>query len=609
MAAQTRPSRHSRLGLASHITKVNLLGGALHATASVCFLVLLNSLQPTLISQLATDCNGQGPSGPANGSGLCIELSLKGGKEARAAFGRLNSTLLLLDEGISIFLVLIWGSLAEVIGIRWVASAGYVLIAVGLSLFALAQNAWQDLLVARLVFALGASAVTSMLSGLLASYSATRADDPAPAPSRLTPPSEETPLLNRSQTISTSQPSGAGKLASCAGVLTGVGALIAVFGLDRLPPLIERWLDQHEVHGRKKGNHGVSLDANLHKGLQYTFALCAALAVLVAIILVSTLPTYDLKAESSELLVGREEPIYAEMEADVTPSAAAEAAFQPEGSSHSRWRRSLRGAPAAATSSVLSNERQARRLRLQARLARRGVFKRTLVKLCKGLLQGIFDAARSRTLVGAYIGGAMARATTIGTTAFLPLLVAHFFYTSGICTDIPDPTLPTCEIKRKCRQAFRWTSIISGVAQLSALLLSPFIGVIADAFSPEATMGAAATCGLMGYLLFAYGLPGGIDGDPRSTTAIVAAALIGICQIGTIICSLALLAKARRLKGFAAGSLAGAYSFFGGIGIVAVSSVGALLFDLYVPSPFIMMAALAAGTAVAAIFISILPPV
>ena len=132
--------------------------------------------------------------------------------------------------------------------------------------------------------------------------------------------------------------------------------------------------------------------------------------------------------------------------------------------------------------------------------------------------------------------------------------------------------------------------------------------MLADATSAEAMLSLASLCGLGGYVLFAFGLPGNDgapagfagDGDVRTPTAIVAAGLIGVCQIGTIICSLALLAKARRTYAFSPGPLAGAYSFVGGLGIVAVSTIGALTFDLYTPSPFIVLAVLAAITTLTA---------
>ncbi len=581
------PRWRARLGLAPNIKLKHLIGFVIHSTASITFLVLLNSLQPSLISYLSKP-----PAAHAPGRGAHSDPGGAHDPTLLKTLGRLNGTLLFCDEALSIVLVLFWGSLAELIGTRSVAVLGYLLVAIGLNAFAMSHNAWPHLLISRLIFATGASAVTSMLSGLLASFvkrDDTQAGSAAP-PAQA--PSEETPLLGSTAAAQQeSSSTSSGRLASVAGVFTGVGALIAVFGLLRLPPVLAGWMDESIVARKPAAGPRPSSpdDATLLLGIRYTLGLSAASSLVIALLLRFTLPAKppSVMEQGQAVFAESAEP----EDPEPTPSAAAEAAFAESGG---RTRRRL-----TQSLSLQGGDRQARRQRLRARIARRQEtsFRAQLLKLARGLFEGIVVARRSRTLVIAYIGGAMARATTVGTTAFLPLLVAHFFYTSGICTDIPDPTLPADEIKQRCRQAFTWTSIVSGVAQLTALLLAPFIGIIADALSPQLTMCIAALSGLTGYLLFGFGLPGGIDGDPRSPRALVAAALIGVCQIGTIICSLALLGKARRLQGFAAGPLAGAYSFFGGLAILATSAVGAGLFDLWTPSPFIMLAVLAAVAA------------
>ena len=448
------------LGVASHISKRNVVGFILHATASVLFLVLLNSLQPGLISQLVnaeTEPGSSGSSRRGHSSPAPAD-----DRQALVQLGRLNSTLLLVDECASIILVLLWGSIAELLGIRAVASIGYLFIALALVGYAFARNAGGHLLVARLVFAVGASAVTSMLSASIASitamlpphqrgssYDALRSSITEETP--LLPPPADTEQAAGGSSQAPSRP-GAGKLASIAGIFTGVGALIAVFGLDRIPPMIAAWLDDHPQHHwtsamddddnllslfviraeRQKRKHAIH-DANLHTGLRLTFLLCAVLAVIVSGLLVATLPRREVSI--SQLHEGAAEAaarrsIESERE-NVTPSAAAEAAFdQPQ---PSRWRRSFISRSAAGggghrqTASVsasaashLSEERVARRLRLRERLARGGRRRRTLyqtfIKLCNGLTQGLIDARSNPTLITAYIGGAMARATTVGTS-------------------------------------------------------------------------------------------------------------------------------------------------------------------------------------------------
>lgn len=63
------------------------------------------------------------------------------------------------------FLVLFWGSLADMTGTKVVAVAGYCFVAIALLAYTFAQKPWPDLLFCRLTFAIGGSAVTAMLSG------------------------------------------------------------------------------------------------------------------------------------------------------------------------------------------------------------------------------------------------------------------------------------------------------------------------------------------------------------------------------------------------------------------------------------------------------------
>jgi MFS family permease len=134
-----RPSSswQKSLGVSSNVSALNLGSFLLHSTCSILFLVFLNATQPFLISQL--------------------------GETKRQ--GTLSGTLVFSDELLSMFLVLFWGSLADITGTKLVAVSGYCFIAIALFAFTWAQAPWPDLLFCRLAFAVGGSAVTSMLSG------------------------------------------------------------------------------------------------------------------------------------------------------------------------------------------------------------------------------------------------------------------------------------------------------------------------------------------------------------------------------------------------------------------------------------------------------------
>lgn len=134
----TQPSRwHSYFGVSPTISAWNVAAFLLHSASSITFLVFLNMTQPFLISQLG---------------------------ETKKQ-GSLSGTLVFYDELLSMFLVLFWGSLADVTGTRLVAVTGYCFIAVALFSLTFAQVPWPDLLFCRLAFAIGGSAVTAMLSG------------------------------------------------------------------------------------------------------------------------------------------------------------------------------------------------------------------------------------------------------------------------------------------------------------------------------------------------------------------------------------------------------------------------------------------------------------
>lgn len=140
-------SWQSHLGLDAGVTRLQFGTLLTHFSASVLFLVFLNSVQPLYISQLARPAHKSDPEQ--------IEIRL----------GLLTGQLAFADELTSVFMVLLWGALADRIGIRIVACVGYCFVAAGLTCYALATKPWPHLLWCRLMFAIGGSAVTAMLTG------------------------------------------------------------------------------------------------------------------------------------------------------------------------------------------------------------------------------------------------------------------------------------------------------------------------------------------------------------------------------------------------------------------------------------------------------------
>jgi MFS family permease len=230
----------------------------------------------------------------------------------------------------------------------------------------------------------------------------------------------------------------------------------------------------------------------------------------------------------------------------------------------------------------------------------------------------------------AYIGGFVARASSVAISLFIPLFVNFHFISSGECPANPeDSILDPGQIKKNCQRAYIVSSILTGVSQLVALLCAPLFGYLTARFrriNLPLLIGACA--GVAGYISFGFVK----TPDPHSRAGYIElyfiVILIGVSQISAIVCSLGILSRgiqreteATSLTGSTEneteaepllssenqshsrtngeevsraelkGSIAGVYSFAGGAGILLLTKVGGLLFDKTDPgSPFFIMA-------------------
>lgn len=98
---------------------------------SISFLVFLNSS----VSFVITDLIGQ-----------------------KDNVGDVVGTLGFADELVALVACPAWGLVSDRLGVRWVAVIGYATIALALALFVQASNVYPQLLLARIFFAIGASA-------------------------------------------------------------------------------------------------------------------------------------------------------------------------------------------------------------------------------------------------------------------------------------------------------------------------------------------------------------------------------------------------------------------------------------------------------------------
>ena len=120
------------------------------------------------------------------------------------------------------------------------------------------------------------------------------------------------------------------------------------------------------------------------------------------------------------------------------------------------------------------------------------------------------------------------------------------------------------------------------LVQSAALLWAPVIGFVLDRMNRVAGLALAMALAAVGYL----GL--GVVDDPLAFGGKVAALFLGIGQMSAIVASQALIGKEADTD--YRGSIVGMYSFFGALGLVAVSAIGGYLFDAWIPAaPFVLV--------------------
>ncbi len=266
----------------------------------------------------------------------------------------------------------------------------------------------------------------------------------------------------------------------------------------------------------------------------------------------------------------------------------------------------------------------------------------------RSLSDSIMLGFKSPLLGLGYLGGFVARASSVGISLFIPLYVNAYYISSGRCDESGrNPQ----DIKDHCRDAYALAAELTGVSQLVALLCAPVFGFLADRYRHyNAPLLAAALVGVMGYVVLASLDSPMISGEEGSPWVFVIMAFLGISQIGAIVCSLGLLGRCvlglepetsfeskvdvgvaptqdstssapnhrvttnqgssigaenhteeaspllgsqqttqprKNLKG----SIAGVYSLAGGIGILLLTKAGGVLFDRVSPvAPFVMLA-------------------
>lgn len=234
-----------------------------------------------------------------------------------------------------------------------------------------------------------------------------------------------------------------------------------------------------------------------------------------------------------------------------------------------------------------------------------------------------------------YIGGFVARASSVGISLFVPLFINRYYRDSDLCKQTGTNSLQSqglSDIKKSCPEAYIAASILTGVSQLVALITAPAFGYLSDKSRRlNVPLLFAALVGIVAYVSFPQLPSHGLGGSGGSSVIVlVTMGLIGISQIGAIVCSLGVLSNAvlnikalpRPVSGdvtdrsrpnisdehepllnkpagaddeqdllHVKGSIAGIYSLYGGAGILILTKLGGLLFDkVSSGAPFYIMA-------------------
>ncbi|KAK2758665.1 hypothetical protein FQN54_003355 [Arachnomyces sp. PD_36] len=528
-------------------------------------------------------------------------------------------TLGFADELLAVLACPIWGIVSDHIGIRYVCAAGYAIIALALALFVQSKNVYPQLLLGRLLFSLGGSAVSTMVTAILPSVTAARDDSDPRSPSRTSRQSEAsngdesrrnsahtctlsisseltiTPVRFRNNSPEQSRAreekpakASSSRLAGFVGMFTGCGALLALVIFLPLP-----------AHFEKAGSSS-------SQSVKYAYYVVAAIALAISLI----------------CYVGF---------------------------------RNLQGEEGKGCASLRRSYSTGKRSRIRARRESSGTLiigseQKSLIRQMSPLpyfkefgFASFLGFQESNITLG-YVGGFVARSSSVGISLFVPLFVNNYYRKSGLCNQpsnhasvFTEPDLG--DIKKSCREAYVLASILTGTSQLVALLCAPIFGYLSDkSHRYHFPLLFAAFAGILGYVLLALLPSPRYNGPSGSFAVFLAMLLMGVSQIGAIVCSLGVLSDGvlqvdpnrvvanvddsegapnttstvenagrgdetstllprsasptkksnlTHLKG----SIAGVYSLYGAVGILLLTKLGGLLFDTVSPSaPFYILA-------------------
>jgi MFS family permease len=195
--------------LAENTSLTNVSAYLVAAALNVALFVFINATQSFVLSLILTPPASLSPLSPlsplsslsSSAPSPSPPLNNHAPPSSPPLLGSYSASLTTIDQLVSLLAVSLWGILSDIVGRRVIYASGFALMSVSLSLYTFSPY-FSLLILLRVIFALGGSAASSMLTAVLADY-ATDNDR--------------------------------GKLASLVGLCAGLGALISLSLFLRIP--------------------------------------------------------------------------------------------------------------------------------------------------------------------------------------------------------------------------------------------------------------------------------------------------------------------------------------------------------------------------------------
>ncbi|KAF3088879.1 hypothetical protein TWF569_009521 [Orbilia oligospora] len=507
--------------------------------------------------------------------------------------GSIVGTLGFVDELVAVFMVIFWGVLSDRIGTRTIAVSGYILVGVSLVVVVQVKSVYPGLVLARILFSMGASATVVSVTAVLPEISAPLPDSPSsrstneprlthtrhssypnfpvasdpssssasnrdrassahrPAqagsssststastlvtsgarPAKWRPPSRSRSRQQQKEQAKLAPKPITGKLSGVVGFMTGCGALVALIFFLPLPTKLAE--DKHMTR---------------ESALKHTFYIVACVSWTVALTVFIGLRGGGVGGTHGEFWkIGNLLRLWRNWRASRNDASSSggdeEASEDARGANDERSHE--RSSLLPDTRSIQSGGSSRSRTGGYDSIWNSGIpgdsdnWKGSTRTYFQGLWLALKAGKEDWRIGLGYLGGFVARSMSVGISLFIPLYVNQWMRARGMCP----PVLPSDpNYKKSCREAYILAAMLTGTSQLSALVFAPIVGYFSDRYEPQYPLLATAVLGFFSCAAFSA-LQSLSVGADRSW-AYLHCAMMGIGQIGAIVSSLALIGNA-----------------------------------------------------------------